>query len=150
MWSPGQATWQAKKSKCTMFSSFFGRHTELHCSWGAYENWLYAAMWLVVSVLGVQQIQRFVFVSVGFNFQYAVHLQSTIYFFTNRSVGVILYEMLVGQPPFLATTPAETQYKVINWATTLRIPSQASLSANAKGTMLFLSNPKLKLFLNLL
>lgn len=29
------------------------------------------------------------------------------------SVGVILYEMLVGQPPFLASTPAETQHKVI-------------------------------------
>lgn len=28
------------------------------------------------------------------------------------SVGVILYEMLVGQPPFLATTPLETQMKV--------------------------------------
>lgn len=28
------------------------------------------------------------------------------------SVGVILYEMLVGSPPFLANTPAETQYKV--------------------------------------
>lgn len=28
------------------------------------------------------------------------------------SVGVILYEMLVGQPPFLANTPVETQQKV--------------------------------------
>ena len=28
------------------------------------------------------------------------------------SVGVILYEMLVGSPPFLASTPAETQFKV--------------------------------------
>ena len=28
------------------------------------------------------------------------------------SVGVILFEMLVGQPPFLANSPAETQYKV--------------------------------------
>lgn len=28
------------------------------------------------------------------------------------SVGVILYEMLVGSPPFLANTPGETQYKV--------------------------------------
>lgn len=44
------------------------------------------------------------------------------------SVGVILYEMLVGSPPFLANTPAETQYKVINWETTLHIPQQANLS----------------------
>lgn len=28
------------------------------------------------------------------------------------SVGVILYEMLVGQPPFFANTPGDTQYKV--------------------------------------
>ena len=28
------------------------------------------------------------------------------------SVGVIMYEMLIGQPPFLAQSPAETQYKV--------------------------------------
>lgn len=28
------------------------------------------------------------------------------------SVGVILFEMLVGQPPFLAPTPTETQLKV--------------------------------------
>ena len=28
------------------------------------------------------------------------------------SVGVILYEMLVGQPPFLASMPADTQLKV--------------------------------------
>jgi len=28
------------------------------------------------------------------------------------SVGVILYEMRVGQPPFLANNPADTQMKV--------------------------------------
>lgn len=28
------------------------------------------------------------------------------------SVGVILFEMLVGQPPFLAPTPTQTQIKV--------------------------------------
>ena len=29
------------------------------------------------------------------------------------SVGVIMYEMLIGRPPFLAQSPAETQFKVI-------------------------------------
>ncbi|CAJ1078377.1 serine/threonine-protein kinase LATS1 [Xyrichtys novacula] len=47
------------------------------------------------------------------------------------SVGVILYEMVVGQPPFLATTPLETQLKVINWKSTLHIPPQAKLSPEA-------------------
>ncbi|MBN3307105.1 LATS1 kinase, partial [Amia calva] len=47
------------------------------------------------------------------------------------SVGVILYEMLVGQPPFLATTPLETQLKVIHWQTSLHIPQQAKLSPEA-------------------
>ncbi|GCC28763.1 hypothetical protein chiPu_0007197 [Chiloscyllium punctatum] len=47
------------------------------------------------------------------------------------SVGVILFEMLVGQPPFLAPTPAETQIKVINWESTLSIPPQVKLSSEA-------------------
>ncbi|XP_051882440.1 serine/threonine-protein kinase LATS2 [Pristis pectinata] len=47
------------------------------------------------------------------------------------SVGVILFEMLVGQPPFLAPTPAETQIKVINWESTLYIPPQVKLSSEA-------------------
>uniref|UniRef100_A0A8C9QL16 non-specific serine/threonine protein kinase n=1 Tax=Spermophilus dauricus TaxID=99837 RepID=A0A8C9QL16_SPEDA len=48
------------------------------------------------------------------------------------SVGVILFEMLVGQPPFLAPTPTETQLKVINWENTLHIPSQVKLSPEAR------------------
>nr|XP_045010790.1 serine/threonine-protein kinase LATS2 isoform X3 [Jaculus jaculus] len=48
------------------------------------------------------------------------------------SVGVILFEMLVGQPPFLAPTPTETQLKVINWENTLHIPAQVQLSAEAR------------------
>lgn len=36
------------------------------------------------------------------------------------SVGVILYEMLVGQPPFLANTPVETQQKVFILKTTTK------------------------------
>uniref|UniRef100_A0A8C9QYF8 non-specific serine/threonine protein kinase n=1 Tax=Scleropages formosus TaxID=113540 RepID=A0A8C9QYF8_SCLFO len=47
------------------------------------------------------------------------------------SVGVILFEMLVGQPPFLASTPTETQLKVINWESTLQVPPQVKLSAEA-------------------
>uniref|UniRef100_A0A8C0LHT2 non-specific serine/threonine protein kinase n=1 Tax=Canis lupus dingo TaxID=286419 RepID=A0A8C0LHT2_CANLU len=48
------------------------------------------------------------------------------------SVGVILFEMLVGQPPFLAPTPTETQLKVINWENTLHIPVQVKLSPEAR------------------
>ncbi|KAM4796420.1 serine/threonine-protein kinase LATS2 [Rhinophrynus dorsalis] len=47
------------------------------------------------------------------------------------SVGVILFEMLVGQPPFLASNPTETQLKVIHWENTLHIPSQIKLSSEA-------------------
>lgn len=52
------------------------------------------------------------------------------------SVGVILYEMIVGQPPFYAPTPAETQYKVINWSESLRIPREANLSPAATDLIL--------------
>jgi len=48
------------------------------------------------------------------------------------SVGVILYEMLVGQPPFLANTPAETQYKVIHWENFMSIPRDAGLSQESR------------------
>ncbi|KAL7026087.1 hypothetical protein ACKWTF_013785 [Chironomus riparius] len=52
------------------------------------------------------------------------------------SVGVILYEMLVGQPPFLANTAEETQYKVIHWRQTLKIPPQAKLSNESSDIIL--------------
>ncbi|XP_037049861.1 serine/threonine-protein kinase Warts-like [Bradysia coprophila] len=52
------------------------------------------------------------------------------------SVGVILYEMLVGKTPFLANTAAETQLKVINYRKTLHIPAAANLSENATDLIL--------------
>eukprot|EP00794_Sanderia_malayensis_P000256 gene256-877_t len=62
------------------------------------------------------------------------------------SVGVILYEMLVGQPPFLATSPAETQMRVIYWQNTLRIPKHAKLSAEAENLITNLCvNPERRL-----
>merc|ERR1740128_727856 len=54
------------------------------------------------------------------------------------SVGVILYEMLVGQPSFLANSPAETQYKVIHWEQFMCIPRSAGLSQESKDLILSL------------
>jgi serine/threonine kinase 38 len=55
------------------------------------------------------------------------------------SVGIILYEMMVGYPPFFSDDPSETCKKIINWyflyysLTTYRrdtfvIPEDAGLS----------------------
>ena len=52
------------------------------------------------------------------------------------SVGVIMYEMLVGQPPFMAPTPAETQVRIINWQDNLRIPRHAVMSPAAHDLIL--------------
>ncbi|CAF0833704.1 unnamed protein product [Brachionus calyciflorus] len=48
------------------------------------------------------------------------------------SVGVILYEMIVGEPPFRDETALGTQAKVINWRNTLRIPDGVKISIEAK------------------
>ncbi|CAH8573804.1 unnamed protein product [Schistosoma turkestanicum] len=47
------------------------------------------------------------------------------------SVGVILYEMLVGQPPFLAQTAADTQIRVVQWYNYLKLPGEPRLKTNA-------------------
>ncbi len=44
------------------------------------------------------------------------------------SMGVILFEMLVGYPPFASETPRETWYKIQNWRKYLTIPSDAKVS----------------------
>ena len=54
------------------------------------------------------------------------------------SVGVIMYEMLVGQPPFMAPTPSETQLKIMNWSHYLHIPRHAVMSQAAANLILCL------------
>jgi serine/threonine kinase 38 len=44
------------------------------------------------------------------------------------SVGVILYEMVVGYPPFFADDPSTTCQKILHWKKTFVIPREANLS----------------------
>jgi len=48
------------------------------------------------------------------------------------SLGVILYECLVGYPPFYAEEPLQTCKKIVNYKSSLKIPTEASLSADAQ------------------
>lgn len=58
------------------------------------------------------------------------------------SVGVIMYEMLCGYPPFYADDPVETCQKIIRWKEFLEFPPEARLSPEAKDLIKrFLSDP---------
>ncbi|KAI4297247.1 hypothetical protein L6164_037142 [Bauhinia variegata] len=48
------------------------------------------------------------------------------------SLGAIMYEMLVGYPPFYSNEPMSTCKKIINWRKHLQFPSEPKLSAEAK------------------
>ena len=47
------------------------------------------------------------------------------------SVGAILFEMLVGYPPFFSDDPSVTCQKILHWRKTLNIPPEANLSPAA-------------------
>jgi serine/threonine kinase 38 len=47
------------------------------------------------------------------------------------SVGVILFEMIVGYPPFFSDESSVTCQKIMHWKKTLIIPSDANLSPAA-------------------
>eukprot|EP00457_Paulinella_chromatophora_P004146 gb/GEZN01004156.1/.p1 GENE.gb/GEZN01004156.1/~~gb/GEZN01004156.1/.p1 ORF type:complete len:475 (+),score=93.89 gb/GEZN01004156.1/:165-1589(+) len=47
------------------------------------------------------------------------------------SLGVIMYECLVGYPPFYAEDPMSTCRKIVNWSKTLVFPPEANLSPAA-------------------
>jgi serine/threonine kinase 38 len=48
------------------------------------------------------------------------------------SLGVIMYECLIGYPPFYAEDPMSTCRKIVNWKKTLVFPDEARLSPEAK------------------
>lgn len=51
------------------------------------------------------------------------------------SVGAIMYEMMVGYPPFCSDEPITTCRKIINWRQHLRFPDDARLSPDAVDLM---------------
>lgn len=52
------------------------------------------------------------------------------------SLGVIMYEMLIGYPPFCSENPQETYRKVMNWRETLIFPPEVPISEDARQTIL--------------
>ncbi|XP_078273239.1 serine/threonine-protein kinase 38-like isoform X1 [Rhinoraja longicauda] len=52
------------------------------------------------------------------------------------SLGVIMYEMLIGYPPFCSESPQETYRKVMNWRETLTFPPEVPVSERARGLIL--------------
>ena len=51
------------------------------------------------------------------------------------SLGVIMYEMLVGYPPFCSENPQETYKKIMAWRDTLSFPPEVPVSEIAKDTI---------------
>jgi serine/threonine protein kinase len=47
------------------------------------------------------------------------------------SLGVILFEMLVGYPPFFSDSASETCKKILNWKNNLAIPEKTRISDDA-------------------
>lgn len=52
------------------------------------------------------------------------------------SLGVIMYEMLMGYPPFCSDNPQDTYRKVMNWRETLVFPPEIPISEEAKDTII--------------
>ncbi|KAH7654427.1 Non-specific serine/threonine protein kinase protein [Dioscorea alata] len=49
------------------------------------------------------------------------------------SLGAIMYEMLIGYPPFYSDEPMSTCRKIVNWRNHLRFPEEVKISPEAKG-----------------
>jgi len=51
------------------------------------------------------------------------------------SLGVIMFEMLIGYPPFCSENPQETYKKIMAWKETLTFPPEVPISEQAKETI---------------
>ncbi|XP_040567601.1 serine/threonine-protein kinase tricornered isoform X3 [Lepeophtheirus salmonis] len=56
------------------------------------------------------------------------------------SLGVIMYEMLIGYPPFCSENPQDTYRKIMHWKDTLVFPPEVPISEQAKETILKFCN----------
>ncbi|KAL6590753.1 kinase-like domain-containing protein [Neocallimastix sp. 'constans'] len=54
------------------------------------------------------------------------------------SMGVIVFEMLYGYPPFCSKDNATTKYKIVNWKKSLKIPKVPEVSKKGKNFILSL------------
>ena len=52
------------------------------------------------------------------------------------SLGVIMYEMLIGYPPFCSETPKETYTKIMDWKEHLAFPPEVPVNEAASTTIL--------------
>ena len=51
------------------------------------------------------------------------------------SLGVIMFEMLIGYPPFCSESPTDTYKKIMLWENTLIFPPEVPISEAAKTTI---------------
>ena len=51
------------------------------------------------------------------------------------SLGVIMFEMLIGYPPFCSETPQETYNKIMKWRDALEFPPEVPISKSTKKTI---------------
>ena len=56
------------------------------------------------------------------------------------SLGIILYEMLVGYPPFVSEHSSMTWNKIMNWKKYFHIPKQAKVSPVASDLLKYYNN----------
>ncbi|PAA55257.1 hypothetical protein BOX15_Mlig011735g1 [Macrostomum lignano] len=117
-----------KKSHRTDFYKNLSKAEPADFAWNAMDSRRKAESWkskrrqLAYSTVGTPDyIAPEVFLHKGYN--------CTVDFW---SLGVIMYEMLIGYPPFCSNGPQETYRKVMAWRDTLQFPPEIPISRQAR------------------